>query len=148
MNTKRVLVAAFAVVVVVVGALSASMMLANASYNPHDGEKWRTDVSEASQLAQSEGSPVLVYVWMDGCSGCEQFNGQLQNDGKLQGAVDKYVLVSTKLGENPTLTQPYGVTSTPTVVVIGTEGEMVAKFHPTQVDTASKLNQVYETATQ
>lgn len=148
MNTKRVLVAAFAGIVVVVGALSASMMLANAGYNPHDGEKWRTGVTDAEQLAAAEDKPVLIYVWMEGCSGCEAFNSRLQNNKELQSAVDQYVLVSAELGEDPELTQPYGVDSTPTVVVISPEGEMVTKFHPSNADTPTRLNQAYETARQ
>lgn len=148
MNTKRVLVAAFAGIVVVVGALSASMMLANAGYNPHDGEKWQTDVTDAEELAASADRPVLIYVWMEGCSGCEEFNGELQNNKELQSAVDQYVLVSAELGTDPELTRPYDVDSTPTIVVISPEGEMVTKFHPSNVDTPTRLNKAYETARQ
>ncbi len=148
MNTKRVFVAAFAGIVVVVGALSASMMLANAGYNPHDGEKWRTDVTNAEQIAATENQPVMVYVWMEGCSGCEEFNSKLQSNGDLQSAVDKFVLVSAEMGESSKLTQRYEVDSTPTIVVISPDGEMVTKFHPTQVDTPARLKQAYETARQ
>ena len=85
---------------------------------------------------------------MEGCSGCEQFNGELQNNKELQSAVDQYVLVSAQLGEDPELTRPYGVDSTPTVVVISPDGEMVTKFHPSNADTPARLNKAYETARQ
>lgn len=149
MNTKRVLVVAFAVVVVAVGALSATMVLSNAEYDPHNGEKWHSEFDSAQQAAQASGEPMLVYFWSEDCSYCEEFNSKLQNNAKLQDSVDRYVLVSAEYVNQPQLRERYDVTGTPTVVVVTPDGEQVTSIIPSQVaDPAAKLDQAYETARQ
>lgn len=149
MNTKRVLVVTFAIVVVAVGVLSASMVLANAEYNPKDGEKWHTDFEAAQQEAAADGELMLVYFWSEDCQYCEEFNTNLQNDADLQEAADTYVMVSTKYQDAPTLREQYDVSGTPTIVVVSPDGTQVTSFVPTSVsDPASKLTQAYETARQ
>lgn len=148
MNTKRVFIAAFVVVVIAVGALSASMMLANAGYSPHDGEKWHSDFSQAKSEAQSADRPILLYVYQDGCSGCEEFNTRLQNNENLQSSVDQFVMVSADIGESTELADRYEVDVTPTVVILTPEGEPVTSFNPNAKDTPARLASAYETATQ
>ncbi len=149
MNTKRVLVAVFAVVVVAVGALSAGMVMANAEYDPHSGEKWHTDLDSARQVAQSTNQPVLVYFWSEGCSYCQEFNAKLQNNARLQESADQYVLYSAEYVEEPDLRSKYDVTGTPTIVVLSPDGTKVTSFAPSQVsDPAAKLDEVHETAVQ
>lgn len=148
MNTKRVFVVAFAVVVIAVAVVSASMMLSNAPYNPHNGDKWRTDFTQAQQLAESEGTPMVLYVWQEGCTGCEQFNTRLQNQERLQSSVDRYVMVSANIRESGELADRYGVDVTPTMVVLTPDGEKVTSFNPNAGDTPSKLADLYEQARQ
>jgi thioredoxin-related protein len=148
MNTKRVFIAAFALVVIAVGALSASMMLANAGYSPHDGEKWHTDFSQAQTEAQSAETPILLYVYQDGCAGCEEFNTRLQNNENLQSAVDRYVMVSADIAASPELADRYDVEVTPRVVILTPEGEAVTAFNPNVKDTPTRLASAYETAMQ
>lgn len=149
MNTKRVLVVTFLIAVVAVGALSASMVMANAEYNPKDGEKWHTDFETAQAEAASTDQPMVVYFWSENCQYCEQFSKTLQNDGDLQGAADEYVMVSVELRQAPELGERYDVSGTPTMVVVTPDGTKVRSFVPTSVDDpASELAKAYETARQ
>lgn len=149
MNTKRTLVAAFAVAIVVVGALSASTVLANAEYDPQNGEKWHSDFGSAQETAQATDTPMLVYFWSADCSSCEKFRGDLQSNAALQDAMDPYVLVSAEFVAAPELRDRYDVSGTPTVVVLTPEGEMVTSFVPTGVDDpVSRLETAHETAGQ
>lgn len=149
MNTKRVLVAVFAVVVVAVGALSASMVMANAEYDPHNGAKWHSDFDSARQAAQAGNEPILVYFWSEDCSYCKEFNAKLQNNARLQESADRFVLYSAEYAEEPDLRSAYDVTGTPTIVVLSPDGSEVTSFIPTQVeDPAAKLDQAHDTAVQ
>ena len=148
MNTKRLLVVAFVLVVVALGVLSASTVMSNAKYDAHSGEKWQTDVAAAQSTAQSEGDLVLVYFWSSNCQYCEQFNSDLQNNGALQEAVDRYVLVSARIDEHPDLASQYGVESTPTIIVVTPEGTPVDRMNPVAVDSpANRLEKIHEQET-
>lgn len=149
MNTKRALVLGFSVVVVVVAALSASMVMANAEYDPHSGEMWHSDLEAGQQAAQTSGEPLLLYFWSEDCSYCKEFNAELQNNAALQESVDGYVLVSVEYVNEPELRSEYDVSGTPTIVVLSPDGEMVTSFVPTSVqDPAGRLDQAHDTAVQ
>lgn len=149
MNTKRALVAGFAVVVVVVAALSASMVMANAEYDPHNGEKWHSDLESAQQSAQTANEPILLYFWSEDCSYCKEFQAELQNNARLQDAADQYVLVSAEYVEEPELRSRYDVSGTPTIVVLTPDGEKVTSFVPTSVsDPSARLDQAHDKAVQ
>ena len=149
MNTKRVLVAVFVVIVVAVGALSASTVLTNADYDPHGGTNWHTDVTVAREQAQSSNSPMLVYFWSENCGACQDFNEELQGNAELQDALDGYVLVSAKYADAEGLRERYDVSRTPTVVVVTPEGERVTTFVPSGVENpAETLERAREQATE
>lgn len=149
MNTKRKLIGLFAVLVVIVGALSASMVMASAEYDPHNEEKWGTDLSAAKERAQAENKPVLVYFWSESCAACKEFHGTLRSQDSVQNSVDKYVLVALEYSESPDLREKYDVSGTPTVVVLSPDGEYVSSFIPTSEDDLSeRLNQEHAAATE
>lgn len=148
MNTKRLLVVAFVLVVVALGVLSASTVMSNAKYDAHSGEKWQTDLAAAQSSAQTEDTLVLVYFWSSNCQYCEQFNSDLQNNGALQESVDRYVMVSAKIDEHPDLASQYGVESTPTIVVVTSDGTPVEKLNPVAVDSpAERIEEIHERET-
>ncbi|MFB6112883.1 MAG: thioredoxin family protein [Halodesulfurarchaeum sp.] len=147
MNTKRVLLVAFVLVVVVLGGLSATTVMSNAEYNPKTGEKWQTDFDEALETAQSSNDLVLVYFWSSNCQYCEQFTTRLQNDDDLQRAVDQYVMVSANVKKQQDLMSRYGVDSYPTLVVVRPNGTAVASFNPVGVESpANRLYTISESA--
>lgn len=147
MNTKRTLLVAFAAIIVVVGALSASMVMAGAEYDPHNEEMWGTDLSAAKETAEAENKPVLVYFWSESCAACKEFHGTLRSSDSVQNSMDQYVLVAVEYTESPDLREQYDVSGTPTVVVLSPDGEYVSSFIPTSEDDLSgRLNQERDTA--
>ncbi|MFB6154038.1 MAG: thioredoxin family protein [Halodesulfurarchaeum sp.] len=144
MNTKRRFVAAFVLLVVAIGALSATTLLANAGYDTHGGVKWQTDVDAARKTAAAEGKPVLMYFWSESCTYCERFDRSIEQNQALRAALDDYVLVSVKFSRTK-LRKQYGVTGTPTLVVTTAEGEKVTAFVPTRKDdVAATLESAYQ----
>lgn len=134
MNRKRILIGVFAVIIVIVAALSASMVMESAAYDPHNEEKWRTDLSAAQETAQAENKPVLVYFWSENCAACKEFHDMLRSEQSVQNSVDKYVLVAVEYTESPDLREQYDVSGTPTVVVLSPDGKHVSSSVPTSVN--------------
>ncbi|UWG49089.1 Thiol-disulfide isomerase or thioredoxin [Halanaeroarchaeum sp. HSR-CO] len=132
------------VAVLLVLAIGTSMTMLSGEADRHGGIDWESDVDAALTEANETETPLLLYVWMDDCGACEDFGARLAED--RPAALDAYVLAETDLGSESTAEQ-YGVSATPTLVVIAPDGTKVTTINPVAVDDLDeRLDRAHENA--
>ena len=145
MNRKLLLTGGFVLSVVVLGAVTSFTMLSESKYTDHGGVSWRTNPDRAMDRAADEGTPVLVYLWLDGCGSCEDFEARLAEKGPPK-ALDEFVLAESEAGTSG-LMERYDVSATPALVVVTPDGTKVAVIHPTETDDlGARLEEAYDRA--
>ena len=106
------------------------------------GEGWIDDYDEAVEIARKEGKHLLVdFTGSDWCGWCIRLDKEVfQHDAFLDGVRDDWVLVSLDFPRskkakaevpnpkrNKELSQHYGVSGFPTILLLTEEGEVIAK---------------------
>lgn len=147
MNRKLLLTGGFVVGLVVLGAAMSFTMLSEAKYTDHGDVSWRTNVDAAMDRAETDGKPVLLYIWMDGCAGCQGFEDRLQQNG-APPVFDEFVLAESQVGTEG-LMDRYNVSATPALVVLTPDGGKVTDIVPTRTENLNeRLSTALERATE
>jgi len=148
MKLKSLLVLAFVGAVLVVGVLAVGSMLSTSEYHPTNEETWSNSLEAGLETAQSTERPVLVYVWSEDCSHCEEFAAELESNERLQSSIDGYVPVALEWENAQEVITQYPIRGTPTFIVLTENGEEVRTFVPTAVeDPAAVLDAARQNAT-
>ncbi len=63
----------------------------------------------------SNGAPVLVDFWSEGCGPCRMLNPVLEEIAAAQ--VGQAVIAKVNIGESPDLAARFGITAVPTLIV-------------------------------
>jgi thiol:disulfide interchange protein len=132
MKRKLLLTGGFLVALVVLGVVTSFTMLSEAKYADHGDVSWRTNVDAAMDRAADEQQPVLLYIWMDNCAGCQNFEERLEQDG-APPVLDQFVLAESQAGTDG-LMDRYNVSATPALVVFTPDGEKVTDIVPTRTE--------------
>lgn len=143
MNTRKLLyVLGVLLVLVAIGAGTSMTLVSQAQYNDHGGVTWNADLDAALETAEEQSAPVALYFWSESCGACEEFSSEIKANGP-PAEFDRYVLASVNVNEQQKLMNKYGVTTTPTVVVLTPTGDRVSEFNPLVVNDLNKrLKQV------
>jgi thiol:disulfide interchange protein len=134
MKPRKALTIAFFVFLLGIGYLSmhSAPVLSDDSYSYHGETQWRTDFSEAEQLASEQDRPIVVYFWTTWCTYCEDYNQYVYSDSEVQAELDDFVTVAVNLdsdeGEYGRLQQQYNANYPPQHVIITPEGEQLVKI--------------------
>jgi thiol:disulfide interchange protein len=125
---------AFLALVLGIGYLSmhAAPVMSDEKYSYHGDTAWRTDFSEARQMAAEQDRPIVVYFWTTWCTYCEDYNRNVYSDPTVQSRLDDFVLVAVNLdsdgSEATRLKQRYNVNYPPQHVVVTPDGEVLTRI--------------------
>lgn len=119
-------------------SMNAAPVLSDDSYSYHGETEWRTDFSEAQEVAAEQNKPIVIYYWTTWCTYCEDYNREAYSDPTVKSKLDEFVLVAVNLDsdapEESRLQQRYNVNYPPHHVIITPEGEeltRIAGYAPT-----------------
>jgi len=125
---------AFLTLVLGIGYLSmhAAPVMSDDKYSYHGDTEWRTDFSEAKEVAAEQDRPIVVYFWTTWCTYCEDYNRKVYSDPTVQSRLDDFVLVAVNLDDDGTeasrLKQQYNVNYPPQHVIITPDGEELTRI--------------------
>jgi len=125
---------AFLALVLGIGYLSmhAAPVLSDEQYSYHGDTAWRTDFSQAEELAAEQNKPIVLYFWTTWCTYCEDYNRQVYSDQTVQSHLDEFVLVAVNLDndgpEASRLQRKYNVNYPPQHVIVTPEGEVLTRI--------------------
>lgn len=143
MNRKVMVTVGFVLALLVLG-IGTSMTMLSENTDRHGGIDWESDVDAALAEANETETPLLLYVWMDDCGACEDFGAQLEKE--RPAALDSYVLAETDIGSE-SYAETYGVSATPTLVVIAPNETKVTTINPVAVENLDeRLDRAHENA--
>nr|WP_225741390.1 thioredoxin family protein [Halorussus halophilus] len=134
MTPRKASTLAFFALLLGIGYLSmhAAPVLSDEKYSYHGDTKWRTDFSQAEQVAEQKDKPIVVYFWTTWCTYCEDYNRNVYSDPAVQSSLDDFVLVAVNLDsdarEPSRLKQKYNVNYPPQHVIITPDGEVLTRI--------------------
>lgn len=81
-----------------------------------------------SALAESRhtGKPVVLDFYADWCGACQWMKTTTWNDPRVTKAMQNYVFLSVNIDRNAELSHLFGVSSIPHVIVISSDGKIIA----------------------
>jgi len=125
---------AFFALVLGIGYLSmhTAPVLSDERYSYHGETEWRTNFSDAQQVAAERDKPIVLYYWTTWCTYCEDYNQEAYSDPAVKSALDEFVLVAVNLDsdapEASRLQQRYNVNYPPHHVIVTPEGEELTRI--------------------
>jgi thiol:disulfide interchange protein len=135
MKPRKVLTLLFFVVLLGVGyySMSAAPALSDETYSYHGDTAWRTNATDARQLAAQEDKPVLVYFWTTWCTYCEDYNQKVYSSPAVRDRLDEFVLVAVNLDDDSPeaseLKRRYNANYPPQHVATTPDGRTLAKLN-------------------
>jgi thiol:disulfide interchange protein len=134
MDSRKALTLAFFAIVLSVGyySMGAAPVKSDDDYSYHGGTEWRTNVTEAQEVAATRDEPMLVYFWTTWCTYCEDYNQKVYSDPAVRDLLEEFVLVAVNMdSDRPAATQlqqRYDANYPPQHVVVTADGEQVTKL--------------------
>src|SRR5262245_36132088 len=78
--------------------------------------EWYYSYSKAKAAAKREGKPLLLLIEHEGCPECARMDVAMSNS-RAQSALSNAVKCRIEFTDHPELTQAFGVSLTPTMIV-------------------------------
>lgn len=96
----------------------------------HNWEGWLNTIDEGIDASNAGGKPMLVLFTAEWCPGCRQLESQVLSDVDVKNKLRRdFVLVRVDLtdqqGPNNQVAQEYGVQFIPSMMIFGTQGELI-----------------------
>ena len=135
MKPRKALTIAFFVFLLGIGYLSmhSAPVLSDDNYSYHGETQWRTDFSEAEQLASEQDRPIVVYFWTTWCTYCDDYNKYVYSDAEVQAELDDFVKVAVNLdSDEPSasrLQRTYNANYPPQHVIVTPDGEVLVRIN-------------------
>lgn len=116
------------------------------------GLQWLKDEPSALALAKETGKPIMLDFTADWCAACKQLERQTFSDPAVQEKLAGFVIAKIDVTElndaNTAIQRKYRVLSLPTVLFVGTDGEVVADQTLLTFERADKFLERLERVTQ
>lgn len=109
----------------------AALLARLASFEPSadGGIAWIDDWDAANALARASGKPLLVYVHVEGCPYCAEFDRHVWPDATVRAAAEQFVPARVDALRAPErFADVFDVDRWPYVAVIDGDGEMIHEF--------------------
>src|SRR5690349_3863264 len=122
----RVRVLAGAVILVM--AVLAIARSAAAASPAASAVPWETNLDKARAASLRTNQAVLVEFWAVWCPGCEEMDREVYADERIASAMRKVTAVKVDIDRQPLIARQYGVTSTPTLMLMDGYGNELFRF--------------------
>jgi thioredoxin-related protein len=110
--------------------LFAFAALAVVVYSPlraDDKPAWRTDYDAARKEAIAKGLPVFLHIYSEGCIHCQRLDaGPFRNPAVVNLLNERFIPMRVEASRAPRLLEVLHVQMYPTMVIAGTDGNVVA----------------------
>ncbi|WP_170977254.1 thioredoxin family protein [Halorussus salinisoli] len=134
MNPRKSMTLVFLILLLGIGYVSmdAAPVLSDEEYSYHGDTAWRTNFSDARQVAAEQDKPVVVYFWTTWCTYCEDYNRKVYPDPDVQSHLDDFVKVAVNLDsdapEASQLKRQYNADYPPQHVIVTPDGEELVRI--------------------
>ncbi|EMA46874.1 hypothetical protein C448_05763 [Halococcus morrhuae DSM 1307] len=130
MRPRKLLTFVFIALLLSIGYLSmnAAPVLSDENFSYHGDTAWRTDFSEAKEIANEQHTPIVLYFWTTWCTYCEDYNENVYPNETVQNRLDDFVKVAVNLDGDSSLQQRYNVNFPPQHVIITPDGEELVRI--------------------
>jgi thioredoxin-related protein len=88
---------------------------------------WNKTLDEAMAEAEKRQTLILINVHSERCPFCVALAQDTLTNDAVQAGMKEFALFSMKLSEHPELAKRYGLRGSPTTVVAGRDGSLIAK---------------------
>jgi thioredoxin-like negative regulator of GroEL len=89
---------------------------------------WETNLDRARAAARQRQQPVLVEFWAVWCPGCEEMDRGVYADERVATAMQRVTPTKIDIDRDPLLARRYGVTATPTLLLMDGYGNELFRF--------------------
>lgn len=108
-------------------ASAALMAMTSAPLRAEDKLAWRTDYDAARKEATDKGLPVFLHIYSDACIHCQRLEaGPFRNPAVVELLNQRFVPMRVEAAKSPKLLEVLRVQMYPTMVIAGTDGNVVA----------------------
>lgn len=130
MRPRKILTFVFIALLLSIAYLSmhAAPVLSNENFSYHGGTAWRTNFTEAKQLATEQDKPIIIYFWTTWCTYCEDYNEKVYPNATVQSHLNDFVKVAVNLDGDSSLQQRYNVNYPPQHVIITHDGKVLVRI--------------------
>jgi len=97
-------------------------------YAPSNDITWAKDYTEAQQVAEASGQPIILFFTGKWCSPCQIMKRQVWADEQVETAVNAAFIPVTIDVDNPSsaeILRRYGVGATPTTILTDSAGNVL-----------------------
>jgi thioredoxin-related protein len=97
------------------------------SLRADDKPAWRTDYDAARKEATDKGRPVFLHIYSEGCIHCQRLDaGPFRNPAVVELLNQRFIPMRVEASRAPKLLEVLHVQMYPTMVIAGTDGNVVA----------------------
>lgn len=100
-------------------------VMAVVNLGPVGPDGWGTDFAAAERAAQAKGRPMLVGFFMKNCPPCRAMDRDVLDESKVKDALNSFVTVKVDIDQQIAVAERFGVSATPTFLVVSPKGEVV-----------------------
>jgi thiol:disulfide interchange protein len=90
--------------------------------------RWFTDYQQGLSVARETGQPVMLFFSAQWCPTCKSLINSAFSDNRVVKACRKIVPVYVDVDQNPSLSADYQIRYVPTVFLLNSQGQPVAKL--------------------
>jgi thioredoxin-like negative regulator of GroEL len=90
--------------------------------------RWETRIERAAAISRETGKPILVEFWATWCDACKAMDEHVYSDPDVAAAMEKLLPVRIDVDRAPSDARRYGVSATPTLVVMDAAGGELFRF--------------------
>jgi thioredoxin-like negative regulator of GroEL len=89
---------------------------------------WETSLEKARAASLRTNQAILVEFWAVWCPSCEEMDREVYSDERISAAMRKVTAVRVDIDRQPLIARQYGVTSTPTLMLMDGYGNELFRF--------------------
>jgi len=105
----------------------AELSVSNGLAAPFD-VRWETRLGPAAALSRETGKPILLEFWAAWCEACKGMDEDVYSDPVVAQAMTKTLPVRVDIDREPAIARRYGVSATPTFLLVDAEGDELFRF--------------------
>ena len=92
---------------------------------PKGNIAWLTDLTQAKEIAKTQGKPILIDFYADWCSWCRRMDEDTYADVKVADKAKQFVCVKIDTQEQPDIAEDFRVRGLPTTAFLTKEAKII-----------------------